>query len=307
MSEFYVKNKYLIEEKEWKQIINSLKTNESLADPKKAHNTVKKLIKKAIKERIPKEPFGILFSGGLDSALIALICKQLKADFICYSVGFYDQGQKYPVDLIFAKKLAEEIDVELKMIVLDFKESEKIIKKIVKILKGDQNNVTNVGVGTVLMAALEAAKKDNINILFSGLGAEELFAGYERHIGYDKKDYSKVQEECWKGLLGMYQRDFIRDISIAEQFKAELQTPFLDMDLIKEAMKIPAKLKINKQYKKLILREVAENIGLPKEYAWRKKLAAQYGARTTKAVQKLARKAGFRYKKDYLKSLERST
>jgi asparagine synthase (glutamine-hydrolysing) len=141
-------------------------------------------------------------------------------------------------------------------------------------------------------------------VVFSGLGAEEIFAGYERHIGYDKKDYSHVQEECWKGLLSMYQRDFLRDFSIAKKYKAELRTPFLDLELIKEAMKIPAELKINKECKKLILREAAEDMGLGEEYSWRKKLAAQYGARTTKAIQKLARKAGFKYKKDYLKSLE---
>jgi asparagine synthase (glutamine-hydrolysing) len=142
------------------------------------------------------------------------------------------------------------------------------------------------------------AKKDNVNFLFSGLGSEELFAGYQRHkLAKDK------QAECWQGLLNMYERDLLRDNAISSATKVALLTPFLDEQLISAAMRVPAKYKIDDSGSKLILREIAQDLRLPKDIAWRGKRAAQYGSRLDKAIDKLARKNGFKLKKDYLNNL----
>jgi asparagine synthase (glutamine-hydrolysing) len=142
------------------------------------------------------------------------------------------------------------------------------------------------------------AKKDRVKFLFSGLGSEELFAGYHRHrLAKDK------QGECWQGLLNMYERDLLRDSAVASAARVSLITPFLDERLIATAMRIPAKHKMSDEHSKLILRQAAQDLGLPKEFAWRGKKAAQYGSRLDKAISKLARKKGFKLKKDYLKSL----
>ena len=160
--------------------------------------------------------------------------------------------------------------------------------------------MVNVGVGSVELACIEMAKQDNIKFLFTGLGSEEIFAGYERHkLAKDK------QAECWKGLTVMYERDLLRDMAIATKQGIFFSTPFLDKELIGVAMRIPDKFKIDDFNAKIILREIAEELGLPQEIAWRGKRAAQYGSRIDKAISKLAKKQGFEYKKDYLKSLEK--
>ena len=61
--------------------------------------------------------------------------------------------------------------------------------------------------------------------------------------------------------------------------------------------------KLDKENKKIILREATEFIGLKKEFAWRKKQAAQYGSNFINGIEKLAKKNGFKLKKDYLQSL----
>jgi asparagine synthase (glutamine-hydrolysing) len=66
---------------------------------------------------------------------------------------------------------------------------------------------------------------------------------------------------------------------------------------------MPASLKMSEDYSKLILREAAEELGLPKAIAWRSKKAAQYGSRLDKAISKIARQKGFKLKKEYLMSL----
>ena len=65
-------------------------------------------LKKNIINSIPKEPFGILLSGGVDSTLIAKICKDNGVDFRCFCVG-----TKGSVDVKGAKIAAEKLDLDL--------------------------------------------------------------------------------------------------------------------------------------------------------------------------------------------------
>jgi asparagine synthase (glutamine-hydrolysing) len=51
------------------------------------------------------------------------------------------------------------------------------------------------------------------------------------------------------------------------------------------------------------LREIAEDIGVPREASGRKKKGAQYGSNFDKAITKLAKRNGFKLKKRYLDSL----
>ena len=71
----------------------------------------------------------------------------------------------------------------------------------------------------------------------------------------------------------------------------------------KTTLCILASIVLLRQNKKIILREAAEFIGLKKEFAWRKKQAAQYGSNFVNGIEKLAKRKGFKMKKDYLMSL----
>jgi asparagine synthase (glutamine-hydrolysing) len=283
-NEFYIKSGNLVSESEWIKIIESLRTGEVIEDRQKARFIVKEAVIEAVRKRIPDERFGILFSGGVDSSLIALICKQLNADFTCYTVGLENAS-----DVEQSKKVAEFLGFKLKTRILSMEEAEEIIKKAVEIVG---SNVVKVGVASVVIAAKEIADE---KIFFSGLGSEEIFAGYERHL-----KAVDVNEECWNGLNLMRERDLTRDVAVAKAMNFELQTPFLDKELIKLAMQVPAKFKINND-NKLILREIAEEIGLG-DFAWRKKKAAQYGSKFDKAIEKLAKKEKLS-KSEYLNKL----
>ncbi|MBU0628547.1 MAG: asparagine synthase C-terminal domain-containing protein [Nanoarchaeota archaeon] len=283
-------------EKEWKLSIRKFSIKpEHRKGHKEILDKLTGLVLGAIKNNLPNERFGILFSGGVDSTLIAQVCKKEKKDFICYTSALEEKGLKEAEDLEYAKKAAKKFGFKLKVKTIGLKETEKYIKKILKIIK--EPNVVKVGVALPFYIAYELAKKDKIRIMFSGLGSEELFAGYQRHLL--SKDINK---ECFDGLLNMYERDLTRDLPIAKAMKIDLRVPYLDENLIKYSLKIPAEFKLKNEQNKLILREVAEQLGL-KEFAWRKKRAAQYGSKFDRAIEKLAKRNGFKYKKDYLKSL----
>jgi asparagine synthase (glutamine-hydrolysing) len=300
--EFFVKNGELISEKEWIEIIERFKPNidnELVDSESKIALEVRKLTDEAIKERIEGlDSVGICFSGGLDSSYIASICKKLKANFTCYTVGFQDGQFKVPEDIVQAQLVAKHLklsDDEFKFKIFNLKEIEQIIHKTTKILKSaNACNVVTVGVGSVEVAAHSISKHEQV--FFSGLGSEEIFAGYDRHKN------NPTNEECYEGLLKMYQRDLIRDSAIPKALKFSFTTPFLDDELIKYSMKIPIQFKINSQGSKMILRKAAEPY--LEKYSERPKKAAQYGSSTDRAIEKLARVHKFARKDEYLESLK---
>src|SRR3989338_1229427 len=286
-----IKNKRLVGRKNWENYIEGLKSNTTAKNKKQIKKQLKQKLVEAVAKRLPKKRFGLLFSGGVDSSTIALIAKKLRANFICYSVGTGNSK-----DAAEAKKAAKQLKLRLKYKIFNLKEAERIIKKAAAIT--GKPDVVNVGVASVEIAAAEIAKKDGIKAFFTGLGSEEIFAGYQRH-----ETAKDVNKECWTGLKNMWGRDLVRDCKVAAAMKISFLTPFLDKELIIEAMKIHGKYKISGSDKKIILREVAAELGLPMQFAFRKKLAAQYGSGFDKAIEKLARKSGFRCKKEYLESL----
>ncbi len=267
----------------------------------------------AIMKRIPDKKFGLLFSGGVDSTLIAYIMKKKGLKFTCYTAAISDIGESE--DLVYAKKIAKEFDLDLKIATITLAELEDYIKKVAPLI--ESNNVVKVGVALPFFLACEAARKDKLKVIFSGLGSEELFAGYERHAvsagvsirgeeyldkmnAYDTLSMDNVNKECLSGLMQIHERDLYRDDVVTMFNEMELRLPFLDKKLIEFALKIPPKFKISAVEKKIILRDMAEKIGLPTEYARRPKKAAQYGSKFDKGIEKLA-KVQHKTKSEYLK------
>jgi len=277
--------------KEIIQLEKELKNIRLLSNKKEIIPKLSSLLINSINKRANGK-VGIAFSGGVDSTLMAFICKKLKKEFILYNVGL-----KNSKDAEWAKRISKHYKWKLKQIIITLEEAEDIIKKVVKILPDP--SVVKVGVACPEYVVLKEAKKDKIKNVLGGLGSEEIFAGYERHL--KAKDKHK---ECWDGLKTLYEKDLSRDFAISNSLKVNILCPFLDKELIKYAMQIDSSLKISEQEKKIILRETAVYLGLKKEFAFRKKLAAQYGSGFHKAIDKLARKNGFKLKQDYLNSLK---
>jgi len=282
-------------ELEWLRAVESCRTKEVYREKKLARDEVKRILVATVKRLLPKEKFGILFSGGIDSTIISQVCKIAGGNFTCYTVGFRDELIGIPEDIKYAELVSGQLMFPLKRRIYSLKESEEIIGNVVKLVKPD---IVNVGVGAVEYAAISLAKQDGIKHFFSGLGSEEIFAGYQRHAL--SKD---VHNECWHGLQLMYERDLVRDMSIAKHFGIKFITPFLDPDMIRTAMQVPSEWKLDGEKNKLILREAAVELGIPEEFAFRKKKAAQYGSNFDKAIAKLAKKAGFEQKGEYIRSL----
>ena len=298
--EIYLKQGSLIKKEDWEKLIASIETNyENLETNKeRAKRKIRKLIENSIIKRAQNlNKFGILFSGGVDSTLIAFLCKKHGFNFTCFTIGLENSQ-----DIEYAKIIAEKYNFSLKHKILSLEEFENVIRNTVKILNND--DIVWISVGSVLYATAQLALQDNISILFGGLGTEEIFAGYQRHEDVlADNDFESVHKESWNGLKNMWQRDLLRDSIIAKSLGIELKTPYMDLEVIKAAMNVNPMYKISKEHEKIILRDIAENFGLEKEFAFRPKKAAQYGSNFVKGIDKLAKKYDFTTKKEYLQSL----
>ena len=267
---------------EWLKFVEKIKEEVEKKKPivseKEAVPKLKEALEIALRETLPREKFGILFSAGVDSGLIAWYSKIHNYEFCCYTIG--TENSK---DLLFAKKIAKKYKLPLKTSTVNEEKLLKCLKSLKRILKN--LDTVKAGVGAATFLTLEMIKKDNLKFAVSGLGSEEIFAGYKRH-----EIANNVQETCWQGLQAMYERDLQRDFPIAKYLKIKILTPFLHKKVIKTAMQISAKLKIKGDIKKYILRKTSLRFSLPEEIAFRKKIAAQYGSGIDKLLEKLAKK-----------------
>ncbi|RME53255.1 asparagine synthetase B, partial [Candidatus Woesearchaeota archaeon] len=197
------------------------------------------LLEASIKKRVPSRDrkVGVLFSGGVDSTLVALLLKRAGVDFTCYTTAVAWDSARLPEDLVAARKAAKLHGLPLKEILLSPDDVLNALPRIVPLI--EDTNVVKVGVALALDAACRHAYADNCKVVFSGLGSEEIFAGYQRH-----RSSSDINRECLAGLRKIYERDLYRDDVVSMSNGVELRLPFLDRDLVRYSLKLPASLKI---------------------------------------------------------------
>ena len=109
-----------------------IKHIESLQNIRKVTGTKQNItiaLKNSIINNLPKEPFGILLSGGVDSSIIAKICKDKKVPFRCFCVGI--EGSE---DLKVAKEIATLLELDIVLKKFELNEIEQILMNVIDIL-----------------------------------------------------------------------------------------------------------------------------------------------------------------------------
>ncbi len=233
---------------------------------------------------------GIIFSGGIDSVIIAWLAKKMVNEVICYTGGVHGSS-----DIVFARQIAKKLDLKLRVNELTNDEVEQLIPEIIDTI--EDTNAGQVEVAIPVYAAVKLAHEDGINVMLTGQGADELFGGYAWYAKVlEKEGYQKLREHMTEDLLLLYRETLEREDKITMAHSIEMREPFLDMKVIRLSMQMDLKLNVKgveDTFGKHVHRKLAQRLGIPRNIAYRIKEAAQHGSGMHNVVDAIARKHGF--------------
>ncbi|NJD99766.1 asparagine synthase (glutamine-hydrolyzing) [Thermococcus sp. LS1] len=258
-----------------RRLFSVLELKRTVFSGERAKLSLMRTLTHAVRVRVGKRT-GVLFSGGLDSSLIALIASRYS------NVVLYTAGAEGSQDLEWARKVSEELDLPLREYVFDLDDVREAVPKVAFAI--EEPNAMNLAIGIPLYFATKLAHEDGCKLLLSGQGADELFGGYAKYL--------ERPELMESDLLEIGEKNLARDDKIAMLNSVEGRVPFLDLAVISTALNTPLEAKIRNGIRKAVLREAAVELGLPKWIAERDKKAAQYGSGAQKLLEKLARSEG---------------
>lgn len=249
-------------------------------------NQLSKLMEATLAEMQPKNPFYLLLSGGIDSSLLAALLKKMEIEF-----GALVLGNQKSKDVQHAQKAADFLDHPLEILNFDRTTLEVLFPLL--IYQVEDRDEKKLNIAFPLFYGGKYLKKKNIQLVFTGQGADEIFGGYERHEVQMLKDPSKLEALLWEDIENVYEVNLQRDDAAAMGSGVELRVPYLSREFVELAMQIPPKLKINNSIRKYILRQVGKMVGLPDAITQQPKRAIQFSSGSYATLKKLARHYGF--------------
>jgi asparagine synthase (glutamine-hydrolysing) len=146
-------------------------------------------------------PVSSFLSGGLDSSIISVLAKRSNPELDAYTITFRPEDHRLeamPDDAVYARKVARQFGIELHEIEAS-PDIVELLPRIVDIL--DEPVGDPAAINTLLMC--EAARDAGLKVMLSGMGADELFGGYRKHLAcLLASKYRRVPGPVRRGLRG---------------------------------------------------------------------------------------------------------
>jgi len=259
-------------------------------DMKRAAKRLQHLLLESTRKRVSDlEKVAVAFSGGLDSSLIAVLAEKCGINIQLISVGLENQPE-----VKFAENAAEVLKLSLHLQTYTVNDVERALPKVLWLI--EEPNLVKASIAIPFYWTAENASKLGRNVLLAGQGADELFGGYQRYLKeYEQFGVEAVQKAMYRDVAMSYEKNFQRDNQACSFHKVELRLPFVDRDVVQFSLSLPPSLKIESSkdnLRKRVLRQVAQNLGMPLFIVNKTKKAVQYATGVNKAIQRLARKEG---------------
>ncbi len=235
----------------------------------------------AVKETISDKKIGVAFSGGVDSTLLAKLVKDLGYDIHLLTIGFQDSH-----DINFAKEVNQLLNFPHSISEIDPVKFKGISQKINQTIKSDNLSWNENSIAFHYVA--ELAQKNELKIVATANGIDELFCGYNSYreaIEKGEGEVTKMMDEKLKNEGEM----MIAINQVTAEFDVKMVQPFLSPSFVDYSKKIPVSEKIHgpdDMQRKHPIRELAMDYGVPEIAAQKQKKALQYGSKIHKSLLK---------------------
>ena len=225
---------------------------------------------------------GIAFSGGIDSTLLAMICKNMNIDTTLLTVGFPDSN-----DIEFSKSISHKINMNHKISEIDKGDLAVITKKIKNEISC--SNTSHIENCIAFSYIAKLASKNDTPVVLTANGFDELFCGYNNFRFIFNQGSDTINKTIESKILN--ELELTNEIKqVAKEYRVSILQPFLSKGFISVAMKFPIYNKIvsnDDVLRKHIIRKIALSFDLPPEVIFRRKKAIQYGSLIHKYYKKI--------------------
>lgn len=231
------------------------------------YTQIRHRLHKSVSMRLQSDrPIGCFLSGGLDSSIICSLLKTTQKDIHTFSIGL-----KESPDLYYARKVSKYLKTTHHEVQFTFNEAFSKLSELIRLIETYDVTTIRASMPQYLLSKY-IQKNTKIRVLFSGEGADELFAGY-KYLAYAPNE-DELRDELYDLVKKLYKYDVLRTDRTTAGCGLEVRVPFLDSDFVSFAMNItPSEKKVTKErIEKYILRKSFEN-DLSSEVVWRRKEA----------------------------------
>lgn len=253
-----------------------------------AAQTVQELLERSVQLRVAGlQVVAVAFSGGLDSSIIAHLAKKY-----CDNVQLMHVSLENQPETEEAWIAAEMLDLPMQVHLFKEKDVEETVPKVVELI--EEADPLKVSVGVPFYWIAEKTAEAKLQVLLAGQGADELFGGYQRYVKeYLQNGDEQVSHTMFNDVAGIYKSNLERDVKICRFHDVQLRLPFASYKVAKFVTSLPAELKFENRtnsLRKLVLRKVAKNLGIPESIVQKPKKAVQYSTGINSVLKKLAKK-----------------
>jgi asparagine synthase (glutamine-hydrolysing) len=253
-----------------------------------ATHELHKILEHSIKKRTASlNEVAVAFSGGLDSSIIACLAKKTGANVILIHVSMENKPE-----VECAKQAAEALKLPLYSSLHDEHDVQKTILKVIRVI--EEPDPIKVSIGIPVYWAAEKTAGMDCRVMLAGQGADEFFGGYRRYLDdYLRGSKERTMNAIFNDIVGIHEANLERDFKICNHFGVELRLPFVTYAMARLALSLPLELKMeprDNSLRKLVLRRVAKNLGLPHFIVNKPKNAIQYTTGVNNAIKRIAQR-----------------